>query len=558
LLVVDQFMNNGLTSRSVLTGKGEAAMAEGSVELPGSQRPPAAGADRVGDANPSDEVEVTITLRGPALPAADDVTGPPVDAATFAARYGADPDDAAQVKAELEKFGLDVYDVSLAGRSMHARGTVEQLDKAFGVTLGTYQSPSQGLFRGRTGAIHIPSLLEGIVTGVYGLDDRRVARRKTAPATAVSAPLTPADLESRYQFPPGDAAGQTVAIAEFGGAYFDSDVQAFCQKYNRAVPAVTPVSAGYPLLTIQQIEQMPQSEQQQILDASGEVMMDAEIVAALCPAADISVYFAPWNQKGWIDLLNAVAGLQPPPVALSISWGEAEDSPDWSGSAVQEINQRLQAAAMLGITVCAASGDDGAGDQMQDGRAHVNFPATSPFVLSVGGTMLTGAPPQEVVWWGAPGDRSVEGGGSSGGGVSTIFPRPSWQAVSVQSLNAGSIDGRVAPDIAALAGEPLYDLIFLGQDAPNGGTSAATPLWAALLARIAANLPAAHQARFLTPLLYAAGAGGQPAGQSVCTDITSGNNRSPGIPGGYAAGPGYDAVTGWGTPIGTALQQLLS
>jgi kumamolisin len=534
-------------------------MAEGRVELPGSQRPPPTGAQRVGSANPSDEVEVTITLRGPALPAADDVTGPPVDPDTFAARYGASPDDAAQVKAELEKFGLDVYDVSLASRSMHVRGTVAQLDAAFGVTLDTYQSRSQGLFRGRTGSIHVPELLDGIVTGVFGLDDRRMARRKTAaPAPAVSAPLTPADLESRYQFPPGDAAGQTVAIAEFGGAYFASDVQAFCQKYNRAVPAVTPVSAGYPLLTLQQIEQLPQAEQQQVLDASGEVMMDAEIVAALCPAADISVYFAPWNQKGWIDLLNAAAGLRPLPVALSISWGEAEDSPDWSGSAVQEINQRLQAAAMIGMTVCAASGDDGAGDQMQDGRGHVNFPATSPFVLSVGGTMLTGTPPQEVVWWGAPGDRSVEGGGSSGGGVSTIFPRPAWQTVRVQSLNAGSIDGRVVPDVSALAGEPLYDLILLGEDAPNGGTSAATPLWAALLARVAATRPAGQQARFVTPLLYAAGAGGQPAGQTVCADITSGNNRSPGIPNGYAAGPGYDAVTGWGTPIGTAVQQLLA
>ncbi|HET9895614.1 MAG TPA: S53 family peptidase [Streptosporangiaceae bacterium] len=313
------------------------------------------------------------------------------------------------------------------------------------------------------------------------------------------------------------------------------------------------------MLTVQQIEQLPRNEQQEVLDESVEVMMDVEIVAALCPAANISVLFAPFTQKGWIDLLNAVQAARPTvPVALSISWGLAEDSQNWSHSAVREINLRLQAAAMQGITVCVASGDDGAGDQVQDGRAHVNFPATSPFVLAVGGTMMSGTPLREVVWWDEPGDRSVQGGGSTGGGVSTIFTRPDWQAVQVPSLNPGSIDGRVVPDVAALAGQPFYDLIFLGQDSPNGGTSAATPLWAALLARIAAASNGAVARRFLTPLLYASSSDGPPVGAAGCTDITTGDNKSPGIPGGYQAGTGYDAVSGWGTPIGTRRLQLLS
>jgi len=99
-------------------------------------------------------------------------------------------------------------------------------------------------------------------------------------------------------------------------------------------------------------------------------------------------------------------------------------------------------------------------------------------------------------------------------------------------------------------------MIFQGQDSPNGGTSAATPLWAALLARIAGGLPVARQLRFLTPLLYGTAPNGQPVGQATCTDITSGNNDSPGVQG-CTARPGYDAVSGWGTPIGTELQQLL-
>jgi kumamolisin len=214
---------------------------------------------------------------------------------------------------------------------------------------------------------------------------------------------------------------------------------------------------------------------------------------------------------------------------------------------------------MLGVTVCVASGDNGAGDQVNDGRAHVNFPASSPFVLSVGGTMLTGAPPAEVVWWAAPGDKSQGGaGGSTGGGVSTIFTRPAWQTVNITSLNEGSKDGRVVPDVAALAGQPYYDLIIGDQDSQGGGTSAAAPLWAALLARISAGLPDPSQRRFLTPLLYQAAPDGQPAGATACTDITSGNNQSPGVPEGYVAEVGYDAVSGWGTPLGTPIAQLLS
>jgi kumamolisin len=521
-------------------------MVEGRVELPRSYRPPPAGARRIGNASPNDDVEVTITLRGPQLPAASDVTGQAMDPEAFAARYSADPDDAAKVKDELEKLGLHVYDVSPVTRSMHVSGTVQQLNAAFNVALGAYESDDQGQFRGRNGYVSVPAPLAEIITGVFGLDDRRMAQRKNAPVQAAAAALAPADLEARYQFPPGDAAGQAIAIAEFGGAYSASDVRAFCQKYHRAVPVIT-------LVTLEQ------GADQQLPDYSDELTMDVEIIAALCPAASISVYFARFNEKGWIDLLDAVVNTEPlPPVAVSISWGRAEDSKDWSGSAVTEINQRLQTVAMLGVTVCAASGDDGAGDQMDDGQAHVNFPATSPFVLSVGGTMLTGTPPAEVVWWAEPGDRSQPGGGSTGGGVSTIFPRPGWQTVNVESLNAGSKDGRVVPDVAALAGQPYYDLIIGGQDSPGGGTSAAAPLWAALLARISAGLPDPGKRRFLTPLLYGAAPGGQAAGATVCTDIKSGDNHSPGQPQGYVAGIGYDAVSGWGTPLGTAIAQLLS
>ena len=120
------------------------------------------------------------------------------------------------------------------------------------------------------------------------------------------------------------------------------------------------------------------------------------------------------------------------------------------------------------------------------------------------------------------------------------------------------MDGRVVPDVAALAGQPYYDLIIQRQDKLGGGTSAAAPLWAALLARISAGLPDPSQRRFLTPLLYGVAADGQPVGATVCTDIQAGDNHSPGVAQGYRAGVGYDAVSGWGTPLGTPIARLLS
>lgn len=532
--------------------------------LKGSKRPRQSDATRIANVDPNARIELTLSLRGPALPGANKLPAKPLTRDQFASSYGARQADADKVAAILKEYGIQVDDVSLLTRSMRVSGTAEAVQNAFQTNLGIYHSANQGDFRGREGSLKIPAELSGIVTGIFGLDERRVAHRKTlhrtahaAATAAAAAPLTPSDLEQRYNFPAGAAEGQQIAIAEFEGGYFADDLQTFCQKYNVPVPQVTTVPVGAPALTLAQIQQMPPQQRQEELSASIEVNMDVQIVAGLSSEAQIFVYFAPFTEKGWVDLLNQVmSGTPAKPVTLSISWGLAEDDPDWSASARNAINARLQAAAMVGITVCVSAGDDGSGDQVNDGHSHVDFPSSSPFVLSVGGTMLVGAPanPTEEVWWESPGRRTNNGGGATGGGVSVFFPRPDWQTVKIASLNEGSIDGRVIPDIAALAGPPLYDLIFMGKDFPNGGTSASTPLWASLIARIAANLASGKQAQFLTPLLYQNGPDGNPRGQSASRDITVGNNASHPQPGvGYQASPGYDAVSGWGVPDGQKL-----
>jgi kumamolisin len=524
------------------------------VRLAGSERPRKHEAERIGDVDPASKVEVTVTLRGAELPALD-AEAPPMSRAELERSYGADGADVAKVKSALEPFGLTVDKVSTVGRSVQVSGTAAQIEAAFHAGLGVYRSAAGHEFRGRGGTLQIPAALDGIVTGVFGLDQRRVARRADAAAdarAAATAALGPADLEHRYNFPPGTGEGQTIAIAEFGGTYFPQDLATFCKQHELSPAKVSVVDVGLEPVPPSEVERLPEEQRQEVLEASGEVMMDIEIVSGLCPQAEIVVYFATFDQKGWIDLLDEVIAGKPTAASvLSVSWGLAEDSTDWSRAAVEEVNQRLQAAAHLGMTVCVASGDDGSGDQLQDGHAHVNVPASSPFVLSVGGTMIEDG--SEVVWWQSPGQRQ-DGGGATGGGVSVIFERPPWQTVAVPSLNKGGIDGRVVPDIAALAGPPYYDLVMLGERQPSGGTSAATPVWAALLARIRAAGKPSSGSTFLPPLLYAGLSGGKTRGEATCADITEGHNASSPHPGkGYEAAVGYDAVGGWGVPDGEEL-----
>ena len=177
-------------------------------------------------------------------------------------------------------------------------------------------------------------------------------------------------------------------------------------------------------------------------------------------------------------------------------------------------------------------------------------------LLAVGGTMLTGE--TDVVWWESPGERTSSGGGSTGGGVSVVFPRPSWQDVKIASINPGSIDGRVVPDIAALAGPPLYDLIFMGEDSAErrhqrrharvGGAD-----------RAAGRRPQPWKPRFLAPLLYAPGrparARSAPPAAPTSPLATTPHRRSAR---GTSAGPGFDAVSGWGVPNGVGLLTALA
>jgi kumamolisin len=181
--------------------------------------------------------------------------------------------------------------------------------------------------------------------------------------------------------------------------------------------------------------------------------------------------------------------------------------------------------------------------------------------LAVGGTTVrsktTGQ--ADITWKEGDGLRA-DNGGSTGGGVSAVFARPSWQSnIDIASVNAGAIKGRIVPDIAANAdwNASPYLLVVDGKSQPNGGTSAATPLIASLITLVNANRGAGKALGYVTPDLYQSSTGAAGAATAGCVDVTEGNNDTAAA-GGYNAGPGYDAVSGWGTPDGIKLMNVLS
>jgi kumamolisin len=527
----------------------------------GSKRTMLPGARVLGRANPHSKMDVTLKLRRiHKLPELQGRPAKPMGREAFAEKYGASEPDIKKVVAALSKFGLTEVHATPAARSIRFAGTVAQMEHAFQVKLFNY-AHEDGNYRGRVGVVHVPSELKDIVEGVFGLDNRRVARRRRQPidgkanakhtSSVPSSWYTPKKLAQHYNFPTGDGTGQAVGLLEFGGGYFEQDLAKFCKLTGTQLPTVKPISTdGTPTDTKD--------------GAEGEVMLDIEVVAGVCPKSTIVVYFADWSEQGWITALDAATqDKENDPGVISGSWGYAEDADIWTQQAMTQVNESMKDTAYLGITVCIASGDDGSSDAISDGHAHVDFPSASPYVLSVGGTTIV--PNQNDIFWKEGDGLRADNGGSGGGGMSAIFPQPTWQATAaakLTSVNPGAIVGRVVPDVAANADwvASPYLLVVDGKAQPNGGTSAATPLWASLITLINQQRGAGNRIGYITPLLYQqpTGAGATTTiGSQGCTDVVAGNNSTDTI-GGYNAGPGYDAVSGWGTPEGQKLMAALA
>jgi kumamolisin len=525
----------------------------------GSERFLRPGAVATGPADGKEQIEVTLKLRRKtALPALSKRPASVMTRQQLAAKYGASSADMTKVAKAFAKYGLKQVAANSATRTIRLRGPIAKMEEAFDVKLFKYTQESES-FRGRVGPVHVPSELKSIVQGVFGLDNRRMVQHRRQPvrptnqsqaATGAANWYIPSELAEHYNFPPGDGSGQAVGLLEFGGGYFQNDLQKFCTMANvPSLPNVVAVST----------DGTPTNSND---PAAGEVMLDVEVVAGACPKAKVVVYFAQFTEQGWITILDAaIHDTKNDPGVLSVSWGFAEDKLIWTQQAMTQINESLKEAALVGVTVCVAAGDDGSSDAIPDGHAHVNFPASSPYVLSVGGTTIPvrGSKQPDVVWKEGSGVRAT-GGGSTGGGTSAQFARPGWQKkIKIKSVNPGGLVGRCLPDIAANADWTAspYLLVVNGTAQGNGGTSAATPLLASLLTRINEEHASSgkHRVGYVTPVLYQTKGRGS-IGSAGCVDVIKGDNDTASV-GGYDAGVGYDAVSGWGTPDGMQLAHLL-
>jgi kumamolisin len=264
--------------------------------------------------------------------------------------------------------------------------------------------------------------------------------------------------------------------------------------------------------------------------ATLECTMDLQILGTVVPGARLVTYLAPETPKGWYDAFSKAIFDPCAPSVINCSWGSAED--DTPQSSMISLDQLFQKAALKGVTVCASAGDFGNGQPS-------HFPATSPHVLACGGSSVDTGLTRETSWYEVISNGTLSVTMAGGGGSSQFFQVPSWQtAVAGQT-------GRGYPDVAAKSDVMTgYDVLVTGFDLPMGGTSAAAPMWAGLVAAI--NETLGRPTGYLTPLLYSAGF------STALKAITQS--------GGGTCQPssGWNPCTGLGSPVGTALLAALS
>jgi len=530
------------------------------VHLPGSVRKSMPGAEIVRMAD-SDQV-IDVSIYGASRMVRDRLPDPE----TFSARapdkrsylsqeeakelLAADPEHLAAITEFLDGHGLKVSQQPECARSVVARGEVGKFQEAFDTKLSIWRHAS-GDYRGRQGPLSVPPALQWMIAGAFGFDNRRVgfsySRRASIPSIGRSIapplPFLPTDLAKNYNFPAGTTGeGQTVAILafngrigesgpSFGGGFDEAVLQDFfTNRLGLALPKIETV-------VVQGPGNLPDGGQ-----ISEEVMLDLTMVAATAPGAKIVVYFSEFSEQGWVNVINRI--IQDNNSIVSCSYGNPETTPNrdsgslWTNAAIIQVNRTFQVAALKGVSILCASGDNGSTDGGRAPLAHADFPASSPWVTACGGTrmMVDSGSVVETVWNDNRGD-------ASGGGISDLFALPDYQSTAnvPASVNPGHVIGRGLPDVAAVADPNTGPLVPMtnGDVEAMGGTSAAAPLWAGLVARL--NEGVGTPVGFLNPFLY------RHCATGVLNDITQGNNGS------YAAAQGWDPCTGLGTPNGEKL-----
>jgi len=463
----------------------------------------------------------------------------------FAERFGPTPQDYEAVVAFAEANGLTITARHPNRVVLDVNGPVAAIEKAFNLRMQLYQHPKDA--RTFYAPDTEPSLnLSVPILHIAGLDNsvlpvpkyhRKTAFDKTTNDPADKGPIdskpklgsgpggTYMGFDFRAAYVPGTAltgARQSIALFELDG-YFPSDITDY---ENRAglpnVPLVNVLlngfngSAGF---------------------ANVEVALDIEVAIAMAPGISQVIVYEGFIQT---DIINRIA-TDNLAKQISCSWGWSPFDPT--------IDQIFQQMAAQGQSFLDASGDDGAD------FAPIFPPSDDPYITQVGGTTLSTTGPlgsyvSETVW--NPGFGTASSGGTSGS-----YPIPIWQTGIDMSTNGGSATFRNFPDVA-LTADNIFIVADNGIPQPVGGTSAAAPLWAGLLALVnqQAEQSGENPVGFINPAVYAIAKSASYT--SAFHDITDGNNTNFISTNLFYAFPGYDLCTGWGTPAGTNLINFLA
>ncbi len=463
-------------------------------------------------------------------------------------RFAPTDAQAAAVRDWASSEGLEVVTTSPDNLLVVVRGTTARVERAFSTTIADYRLAGV-TFHANSGDVAVPAGLA--IDAVSGLSTLRRPHTMRAPLDARGSGYFPRDFQAAYNTSGvGVGANQTIGFTLWGASLPQSDMTTFA-NHTGAPPLTVGVGSG-------QIEFISTNDGSTDTSALDETALDVETAHGMASNAHLKYWLGDCAYDSSMGVCNpSDAGLE---IAVSDaandaslhvvsnSWGSGEPTSP-NDPFVAAIEPSLQHAVAVGTTFYFSTGDQGAysGTTTSTGPPEPSYPADSPYVVAVGGTNLqTNAANSysygsETAWSCSSEANCISrSGGGSGGGCSSVFARPAWQI----GVVAAGCTGRAIPDISA-AGDPTTGayIAYNGGWAELGGTSLSAPLWAGMSADLNQCL-AAHNAAlmgFSAPRIYQL-ANNPTTYSRDFHDVTSGFN------GAYAAGMGWDEVTGWGSP----------
>jgi kumamolisin len=463
----------------------------------------------------------------------------------FIDRFAPTQADYDAVIAYARSMGFTVTGTHANRTLLDVSGPVAAIEPAFKLRMRNYRAPDDRDFYAPDDDPEVPDSVAARVTGVVGLDNFSVWRphnfsfsaaqgSRISPSQIGTGPgggLTPGDIITAYNLNgvTANGSGQTLGLFELDG-YNASDVAAYVNYYGlRSVPLQNVLVDGF---------------SGRAGSGASEVTLDIELQNALAPGANkIIIYEGPNSNTGVVDTYNRIA-TDNLAKQISTSWGLSEGQS--SQSVIKSENAAFMQMAAQGQSIYAASGDSGAYDN--GSMLSVDDPASQPYMVGTGGTHLSVNSGEtylsETTW-----NNGSTNSGAGGGGISTIWAIPPWQGRTVAGCTLCSTTMRNVPDVSFNSDQYTgYSVYYKGGWWIYGGTSCASPLWAAFTARVNQQRTASGNSLlgFANPLLYQIAAGSKY--NTDFHDIADGSTNLY-----YRAVMGYDNATGWGSLNGAAL-----